>query len=290
MGEHTTYTTATVYANGDSDSSTGGSSSGGGTMVVKGTEFFGADWTDEEKAAWLESTRRISHLPEYDNYARIPTTIMSKDLVEDIPTGMAFLKIPQFSMSNPTESKLDQLPRGRTSYILEVIKDIDEENVHKVWYPLFEGSYPSMKFFTGTGATLGSSIMPEGEYDPATGEGAYSTEVQAPSMLGGVIGDFTYNRSESDSMQERFGAPTGTTTEALIKDAIDDMVIEILTTTIQYGHTFHKLKEGDLSEDRLSNPIFTDEEEQGVAPAASLSIAQRMDTDPELPGAGGDYD
>ena len=281
MGDTYTTTPVTGTPSEDSDSGTGGTSSGGGTLV-RSEGFFGDDmgWTDEEKADYLESTRTVRIPVEYDNYERIPTTILSKDLVDDIPTGMTFLKIPQFAVSNPTESKLDQLPHGRTSYILEVIKDIDEEGVHKVWYPLFEGSYPSMKYFTGTGATLGSSIMPSEE--------AYSTEVQAPSMIGGVIGDFTYNRSESESMQERFGAPTGTTTESLVKATIDEMVIEILTTTIQYGHTFHKLKEGDLSVDKLSNPIFADEDDQGIAATASQSRTQVPDEEPGYGGGGYD--
>ena len=267
----------------DSDSGTGGSGgSGGGGTIVRSEGFFGADWTEEEQADYLESTRRIGPPREFDNYERIPIRVLDSNLVIDSPAenaryAMTYLKNTQFLMANPTDAKVALLPDGRSSYYLEVIKDdIDTSKVFKLYYPLHQARHPGMKFFRGTGQVLASSYTEESlEVDITGGEGAerefYDLMEEKASKVGGIISDFNYDLQEELAMQERFGAPGGSTIEGMISSTIDAMAIEILTSTIRYGHTFHKLKEGELSEDRLSNPIFTDEEDQGVAPSATIS-------------------
>jgi hypothetical protein len=215
--------------------------------------------------------------------------ILDVTITESIPIGFSdssywvdttnsrydarYIMYPKFVMGSMSDVNLAALPSGRVTYMRQSIKDIDPDNgkYYKLYYPVFEGMEPVATELYG-GKTLEYGRSSDGGYgsgdpdDPATpidesdpsGTQAALKEI----IYDGTLGNFKYSSTETAALKARFGAPDGYTIGRYIKESIDAMVIEILTTTIGYGHTFSKIKEGEFEKEDLYPAIFGEEEDQ----------------------------
>lgn len=245
---------------------------------TKASDVFGEDWQsilDELRGDPFDRSEKVE-LPgaTYSNIESVPIQISAADWVLNTANERyqsKYILRPKFTVADPTQARMDKLPAGTATYYRESVQDIDaEEDIwYKLYYPLSDGMHPSFELVSRTSTNLASSDT--SDYIEEHGNES-NTMNQKISKVGGFVSDFRYSIGESAAMQKKFGCPVDTI-ESYINSVVDEMTLELLTTSVKYGYTFRKIFEGDLDISQASHSIFGDEIVENITVDSSMGIS-----------------